>query len=55
MSQPFNPDAYDRARDALSDVSTENLPKFEMLADTPTKQLALTDEITERERRKGKS
>ncbi len=51
MTGPFNQDAYDQARDALSDVATESLPQLAGLADTPTKARALVDEITERESR----
>jgi hypothetical protein len=41
-------EAYDKAREALANVSTANLAKLRGLANTPAKAKALVDEAASR-------
>lgn len=51
MTDNFNADAYNEARDALADVTDQTLENLQDSADTPAKVAAVRDEIEERGRR----
>jgi hypothetical protein len=45
--QPFNETAYDEYRSDLQGLDEGSLRRFEAMADTPAKQAAVRDALTE--------